>query len=57
MIGARMLGAGPSIDSLSPVDGKRIASVTSATADDYSHVMEPQRRVRGMAQVDRATTR
>ena len=40
MIGARMLGAGPSIDSLSPVDGKRIASVTSATADDYSQVMD-----------------
>ena len=40
MIGARTLGAGPSIDSLSPVDGKRIASVTSATADDYSQVMD-----------------
>ena len=40
MIGARTLGAGPSIDSLSPVDGKRIASVTSATADDYAQVME-----------------
>ena len=40
MIGARMLGAGPSIDSLSPVDGKRIASVTSATADDYAQVMD-----------------
>jgi aldehyde dehydrogenase (NAD+) len=40
MIGARTLGAGPSIDSLSPVDGKRIASVTSATADDYAQVMD-----------------
>ncbi|MGB0150071.1 MAG: aldehyde dehydrogenase family protein [Flavobacteriales bacterium] len=40
MIGARTLGAGPSIDSLSPVDGKRIASVTSATADDYGQVMD-----------------
>ena len=40
MIGARTLGAGPSIDSLSPVDGKRIASITSATADDYAQVMD-----------------
>ena len=40
MIGARTLGAGPSIDSLSPVDGKRIASVTSASADDYAQVMD-----------------
>ena len=40
MIGARTLGAGPSIDSHSPVDGKRIASVTSATDDDYAQVMD-----------------
>ena len=40
MIGARTLGAGPSIDSLSPVDGKRIASVTSATDGDYAQVMD-----------------
>ena len=40
MIGARTLGAGPSIDSLSPVDGKRIASVTSANDDDYAQVMD-----------------
>ena len=40
MIGARTRGAGPSIDSLSPVDGKRIASVTSATDDDYAQVMD-----------------
>ena len=39
MIGAETFGSGSSIDSHSPVDGKRIASVSTATADDYERVM------------------
>ena len=40
MIGKRAFGSGATIDSISPVDGKRIASVSSATAADYAEVME-----------------
>ena len=36
MVGTRAFGSGATIDSISPVDGKRIASVSSATADDYA---------------------
>jgi aldehyde dehydrogenase (NAD+) len=39
MIGTRAFGGGATIDSISPVDGKRIASVSSATAEDYAEVM------------------
>ena len=39
MIGADAFGSGASIDSHSPVDGQRIASVSTATADDYERVM------------------
>ena len=40
MIGGRTLGSGPSMDSLSPTDGKKIASLSTATASDYEEVME-----------------
>ena len=40
MVGKRAFGSGPNIDSISPVDGKRIASVSSATADEYSQVIQ-----------------
>ena len=40
MIGGRGLGSGPSIDSLSPTDGEKIASLSTATASDYEGVME-----------------
>lgn len=40
MIGGRTLGSGPSMDSLSPTDGKNIASLSTATASDYEEVME-----------------
>tara|TARA_B110000285_G_scaffold145405_1_gene162356 strand:- start:11108 stop:12640 length:1533 start_codon:yes stop_codon:yes gene_type:complete len=40
MIGTRAFGGGATIDSISPVDGKRIASVSSATAADYAEVMK-----------------
>lgn len=40
MIGTRAFGGGATIDSISPVDGKRIASVSSATAEDYAEVMQ-----------------
>jgi len=40
MIGAQELGSGPNIDSHSPVDGQRIASVSSATEADYQQVMD-----------------
>ena len=40
MIGTRSFGGGATIDSISPVDGKRIASVSSATAADYAEVMK-----------------
>ena len=39
MIGADAFGSGASIESHSPVDGKRIASLSTATADDYERVM------------------
>lgn len=44
MIGRRSFGSGPSIDSISPTDGKRIASVTSATKEDYEAVMEASQK-------------
>ena len=40
MIGKRAFGSGATIDSISPVDGKRIASVSSATTADYAEVMD-----------------
>ena len=40
MIGGRNLGSGPSLDSISPTDGKKIASVSTATESDYEEVME-----------------
>ncbi len=40
MIGGRTLGSGPSMDSLSPTDGKKIAALSTATASDYEEVME-----------------
>ncbi len=39
MIGADAFGSGSAIDSHSPVDGRRIASLSTATADDYQRVM------------------
>ena len=39
MIGAKSFGSGANIESHSPVDGKRIASLSSASADDYEQVM------------------
>ena len=39
MIGAEAFGSGASIESHSPVDGKRIASLSTATAEDYERVM------------------
>ena len=39
MIGAETFGSGASIDSRSPVDGKRIASLSTASNDDYERVM------------------
>ena len=35
MIGTESFGSGPVIDSISPVDCKKIASLSSATAEDY----------------------
>lgn len=35
MIGTESFGSGPVIDSISPVDGKKIASLTTATKEDY----------------------
>jgi len=40
MIGGRGLGSGPCIDSVSPTDGKTIASVTTSTSGDYENVMK-----------------
>lgn len=40
MIGSRSFGSGASFDSISPTDGKRIASVTSATKEDYEAVIK-----------------
>lgn len=39
-IGSRFFGAGESITSSSPVDGKDIASVKTTTASDYEEVMK-----------------
>ena len=39
MIGANAFGSGASIDSHSPVNGKRIASLSTASNDDYERVM------------------
>ena len=44
MIGSRSFGSGPSIDSVSPTDGMRIASVTSATKEDYEAVIEASQK-------------
>jgi len=44
MVGSRSFGSGPSIDSISPTDGKRIASVTSATKEDYEAVIEASQK-------------
>lgn len=40
MIGSRSFGSGASFGSVSPTDGKRIASVTSATKEDYEEVIK-----------------
>jgi aldehyde dehydrogenase (NAD+) len=39
MIGKEAFGSGPIIESYSPVDGKKIASLTSATDDDYERAI------------------
>ena len=39
MIGADSFGSGPTIDSISPVDGKRIASLSSATPEEYERAV------------------
>ena len=39
MIGTESFGSGPTIDSISPVDGKKIASLSSATADEYERAV------------------
>jgi aldehyde dehydrogenase (NAD+) len=39
MIGGRSFGSGPSISSYSPTDGKLIATVTTATREDYEEVI------------------
>ena len=39
MIGTEAFGSGPAIESISPVDGKIIASLTSATEEDYERVI------------------
>ena len=40
MIGTEAFGSGPVIESTSPVDGKVIASLTSATEEEYERVIE-----------------
>ena len=40
MIGGRGLGSGPNIDSISPTNGAKIASVSTATETDYTEVMD-----------------
>ena len=40
MIGTESFGSGPTIDSISPVDGKKIASLSSATDADYERAVE-----------------
>ena len=39
MIGTEAFGSGPFIESISPVDGKVIASLTSATEEEYERVI------------------
>ena len=39
MIGTEAFGSGPVIESISPVDGKVIASLTSATEEEYERVI------------------
>jgi aldehyde dehydrogenase (NAD+) len=39
MIGTEAFGSGPIIESISPVDGKVIASLTSATEEEYERVI------------------
>jgi aldehyde dehydrogenase (NAD+) len=38
--GAHFFGDGPSIDSLTPVTGEKIASISTTTRADYERVME-----------------
>lgn len=40
MIGKESFGSGPTITSYSPVDGKVIATLSSATADDYERAVQ-----------------
>ena len=40
MIGNESFGSGPTITSYSPVDGKIIATLSSATADDYERAVQ-----------------
>ena len=40
MIGGRGLGSGPNIDSVSPTNGAKIASISTATETDYAEVMD-----------------
>ena len=40
MIGGRGLGSGPNLDSISPTNGAKIASVSTATETDYAEVMD-----------------
>lgn len=39
MIGTESFGSGPVINSISPVDGQKIASLTSATKEDYERAV------------------
>jgi aldehyde dehydrogenase (NAD+) len=39
MIGTESFGSGPTIDSISPVDGKKIASLSSATPEEYDRAV------------------
>lgn len=40
MIGSRAFGSGPTIDSISPVDGQRIASLSTATPENYEEAVQ-----------------
>jgi aldehyde dehydrogenase (NAD+) len=39
MIGTESFGSGPTIDSISPVNGKKIASLSSATPEEYDRAV------------------
>lgn len=39
MIGTHAFGSGPTIESISPVDGKKIASLSSATEEEYEQAV------------------